>query len=181
MHPPLFFVALLTLALATPGGTVDPKPVAVPATCWRAIRTASVPVAGRVEAKAGGSVGCAVPADWADSSLLRFHVTSDRPVTLEVAAMEPDGKAGFWRRVDLSPGEQDLALPLRWFRWRAGRVARWEAVDRIGLRFRGPASIVLGDGVLEPGSPYLDVPDLEALADVSMRHLDSPRVRLLTS
>ncbi len=181
MHPHLRFTAFFALASASPGVTDDHGPVAVPTTCWRVLESASAPIAGRVEAEAEGSIECAVPAHWDGRGLLRLHVTSDRPVTLEVAGMEPDGKAGFWRRVDLVPGGQDLALPLRWFRWRDGRVARWEAVDRIGIRFRGPASIVLGEGALEAGSPVLGVADLEALAGVPMRHLESPRVRLLTS
>ena len=114
----------------------------------------------------GGAVFCrsgSVPQDWRWFSELTFWVyrspseAKRRPKsTIEVRVLEADGKTGFWRRVDVDhSGWKEVSLPLRWFRWSTGRVARWDRIDRLGLQFRDGADLVIDTISLTLGQPGL--------------------------
>jgi hypothetical protein len=155
--------------------------ISLPTTCWQAHGPATLSASGHVDTTADGWIDCGVTADWTQLGTLRLHVSSDRAVTVELIAFEADRKAGFWRRLDLVAGEQDLVLPLRWFRWREGRVPRWEAVDRLAVRFRGAASVALADAYLDPGTPFLGAADLQEVAGHPLRHAESATALVLTN
>lgn len=116
------------------------------------------------------------PIDW--PRMREVCLTLDRsldadgpatPCTIEVWLLEADGKAGFWRKVEVPSARRSrLALPLKWFRWGNGRVPRWDRVLRLGLRFRAAARLDLAAVSAVEGAdgegPELTAQDLGALA-----------------
>jgi hypothetical protein len=58
--------------------------------------------------------------------------------------VEPDGRAKFWRRVDLrETGWSRQIVPLRFMAWSPQRSPRWATVRHLGLYFRTPATLWL--------------------------------------
>ncbi len=117
-----------------------------------------------------------VPQDWRPFESVSFWVyrspeeAGRRPLsTAEVQIYESDGKARFWRRVELDhTGWKKVSLPLRWFRFGDQRRARWDRVDRFGIWFRDAADVALDavwltDDKAEVGAE-LTVADLAATA-----------------
>lgn len=115
-----------------------------------------------------------VPRDWSrfrDLSLWIYRdpaEASRHPTTvMEIHVSQRNTQADFWRRVDLAhAGWKRITLPLCWFRW-GSTVPRWEEADRLGIRFREPAHVVLDTitvEVGESGSAYLRPEELRRLA-----------------
>jgi hypothetical protein len=117
-----------------------------------------------------------VPEDWRRFAAVSFWVyrapeeARRRPASsLEVQIFEKDGKARFWRRVDLDhTGWKEVSLPLRWFRFGDQRMARWDRVDRFGIWFRDAADVTVDAVSLTVGeaetASELTVADLVATA-----------------
>ncbi len=89
-----------------------------------------------------------IPQDWTGFETLHFWVyrepqSPEQAVsTLEIRLFESDGKARFWRKVEVAhDGWKELSVPLRWFRWGAGRIPSWQRIDRLGVWFREPAEL----------------------------------------
>ena len=92
-----------------------------------------------------------VPRDWRQFESVSFWVyrapdeARRRPTsTIEIQIYESDGKARFWRRVDLAhTGWKRFSEPLRWFRYGDQRLPRWDRVDRFGVWFRDAADVTV--------------------------------------
>ncbi len=87
-----------------------------------------------------------------------FHKSSET-MRIDVLGYEADKSTYFWRKVTIEPGGwQTIQLPLCWFRWAAGRVPDWAAVQSLG--FRGSAGVDLWIGDIA----FIDRPDGGAAA-----------------
>jgi hypothetical protein len=103
-----------------------------------------------------------VPADWRSTRAIAFRIFlpprgEGQPAprtTIEVQLLEADGRARFWRRIDLDEaGWHTLELPLAEFRWGEGRVPCWDRVARLGFWFRQAVECQLDDIRLVDGAP----------------------------
>lgn len=72
----------------------------------------------------------------------KAHPTS----TFEVRAVEDDGRANYWRKVEVShTGWKLVELPLPWFRTSDGRLPRWNHIARLVLASQTPIDLVFDD------------------------------------
>ena len=99
-----------------------------------------------------------LPPDLSDFDTLRFWVHRDpaaaAPSTVEVRFYESDGGAWFWRKVVLDqPGWTQVEVPLKWTRWSATRIPRWEKVNRLGIWFRDAADLFVDSFSLADDPP----------------------------
>jgi hypothetical protein len=127
--------------------------------------------------------------DWAGAEELSFWVLADdEPPVLEVWLSGPEGAPRFWRRIDLTPGWQQVRVPLRWVRWGSGRIPQWSEVTRLGFYLRGAGrlwfdEVRVDDDPTGPGAT-LSLDDLRALvspdAPASVRVRQGRDVWLLT-
>lgn len=115
-----------------------------------------------------------VPRDWSPFREISLWIYRDPaevardPLTiLEIHVGQGNQEAAFWRRIELShSGWEQITVPLRWFRW-GNTVPQWEQTERLGVRFREPANVVLDSisvDVGEPRSAYLGREELARLA-----------------
>ena len=157
-------------------------PEAIPVS-WTAHKGATVATTGHgvhVEAPAGGVVENTAVLDWSAIGHLQLDITTEAATTVDVRLAEMDRRAWYWRRVDLAPGDNALALPLAWFRWSDdSHVPSWERVDRVAIRFRGVTTANLGELRTVAGSPLLQPEDLASVAEAPLSRLETPAVRLL--
>jgi hypothetical protein len=94
--------------------------------------------------------GC-LTGDLAQAEALTFWVyrapgeaTATNYPVIEVQFLEPDGRAKFWRRLDLrETGWSQQIVPLRFMAWSPQRSPRWQNVRHLGLYFRTPATLWL--------------------------------------
>lgn len=88
--------------------------------------------------------------------------------TVELQFYEADGKARFWRKVDVAHvGWQRYDVPLKWLRWGDGRIPDWRHVDRFGFYFRDGATLAIDNIAAETSaadSAYFSAEDLQQLA-----------------
>ena len=89
-------------------------------------------------AAGGVAIGCDdFPRDWRRFAAVRFWVYrdekyADSTTVIEFRAVEKDGQARFWRKLDLThTGWKQIELPLAWFRWGDDRVPRWDRIERV--------------------------------------------------
>jgi hypothetical protein len=69
---------------------------------------------------------------------------AERPAVFEFLFTTKQERAWFWRKVTLvGAGWQEVSLPLRFFRWSAGTVPRWDEVIQYGFHLRGAGTIVI--------------------------------------
>ncbi len=159
-------VAALLLGLAPRGGAAEPLGIESTA-AWNPpqgagqLQTVAPPVARptgpaqalKLTAEKGAFVytrSGRLPADLAQAESLSFWVyrapteqsgSSNHPV-LEVQFLEADGKAKFWRRVDITAsGWSRQNVPLRYLAWSPQRSPRWDNVRHLGLYARTPATL----------------------------------------
>jgi hypothetical protein len=133
-----------------------------------------------------------LPPDLTVFDTLRFWVhrapAADAavPCTIEVRFYEQDGNAWFWRKVVLDQaGWTQVEVPLKWVRWSATRVPRWDKVDRLGIFFRDAAEVVvdsfsLTDDPPQNGPENKPVPSPEDIARLAFGDAaaDTDRVRI---
>jgi tetratricopeptide (TPR) repeat protein len=144
-----------------------------------------------------------LPADLAQCEAITFWAYLDKqveqPVVLELQLLEADGKAKFWRRVELNrKGWQKVVAPLRLMRWGTQRNPAWGNVTFLGIYFRDKAQVwvdniavvrtpgisaTLGSDELAaiafPGAPAQDVRRVEEggmLILTDCRELDLPKL-----
>jgi len=94
--------------------------------------------------------GC-LTGDLAQAEALTFWVyrppgepTATNYPVIEIQFLEQDGRAKFWRRLDLrETGWSRQSVPLRFTAWSPQRSPRWANVRHLGLYFRTPATIWL--------------------------------------
>jgi hypothetical protein len=133
-----------------------------------------------VEAQDGAVIETAATLDWTRVGSLELSLHSEREVTIDMLLVEDDRSAWYWRRVDLASGDNKLSLPLAWFRWSDGTpVPDWSEVERVAIRFRDEADLVLGALATEPGSPLLGAEQLASVAEVPFELAESDAVTLL--
>ncbi len=96
--------------------------------------------------------------DWTGVEAVRLAVlgggAGGAGGVLEVQALEADGRARFWRKVEVAGAAwTNLCLPLAWFRWGEGRVPDWSRVQRLGFRLRGEGDVWIDDVRLVDEAP----------------------------
>lgn len=123
---------------------------------------------------------------------LVFRARGGKEATVfDMVFPEEDGKACFWRKVELPAGGawQEIRLPLAWFRWESGRVPDWSRVTSLGFRLRSPTELWIDGLALCDDDPArgadVTLAELEALAFESLpapaRHKDAGAFWLLTN
>ncbi len=141
-------------------------------------REESPPPAGKAcRVSAGGSGGVAFssehwPADWRSNATLRFWVfrrpVDERPETIELRCVEADGRAHFWRKIELRhSGWRLIETPLSAMRWGDQRAPRWDKVKNLVIFVR------------QPGELWLDSLSMSAGADTEAAELAGLRLARL--
>jgi len=112
----------------------------------------------QVDTKGSGGLYCKpgpIPTDWRKFSEVSVWVyrsaeeVKARPKsTIEFQMYEADGRARFWRKVEVDHTDwKRVSAPLKWFR-RSGRIPQWDRVDRFGVWFRSAAAVSLDNFAL---------------------------------
>ena len=106
-----------------------------------------------------------VPSDWTRYGELSFRARSAADTTIEVWIPAGEGRAAFWRRVDLRGGAwQDVHLDLGWLRRADGPAPSWSSVKGVAFTFRDATEVWLDDIALIDGSPVLSPEAVAAVA-----------------
>lgn len=166
--------------------------------------SANIPPAGSgVWIKTGGNAGLftkaeRVDADWRKHQTLSFWVyrsqaqarTREQAI-FEVQLREADLNAGFWRRVSVNHrGWKEIRLPLTWFRWRPGRIGRWDRIERLGFWFRDAAELTIDRIAVEESdesrTAFVSGKELQAIAfpdsdPNEVRRVESDEVEIVTN
>lgn len=108
----------------------------------------------RIDAEARAQVSAALPQlKLAELERVQFWAFAESGEQVVLRLAEEDGRAAFWRRVDLKPGEwQRVDVPLRYMRRSDGRSPQWEKVRSLALSFRGKG-VLWVDEVSAAGGP----------------------------
>lgn len=119
-----------------------------------------------VKPVAGSGVGSRrVPADWTGYGGLSFRARAATDTSVEVRVPAGEGRAAFWRRVDLKGGAwQDVRVSLDWLRRAEGPAPSWATVKAVSFTFRDATEVWLDDIAVTDGSPVLSA---EAVATVT--------------
>lgn len=97
-----------------------------------------------------------VPSDWTRHGQLSFRARTAVDTTIEVWIPAGEGRAAYWRRVDLRGGAwQDVHLDLGWLRRADGPAPSWSSVNGLAFTFRDATGVWLDDIALVDGSPAL--------------------------
>jgi len=116
---------------------------------------------------------------------LSFRVRG-KPGAFEVQFLEADGRAKFWRRVDLaSTNETAVTIPLRFMRRDGLRSPRWDNIRHFGLFFRNSGTFCFDDFMFRRNTgtkPELGADELAAIAfpGATVRSVKKPEMTLLT-
>lgn len=110
----------------------------------------------------GGPGGAALsserwPTDWRSSAALCLWVfrqpTDERPETIELRCVEEDGRAHFWRKIELRhSGWKLIEVPLSAMRWGDQRAPRWDKVKNMVLFVRQPSELWIDSLWLSAGA-----------------------------
>lgn len=91
---------------------------------------------------------------WTAFGEVSFRARSLAETSIEVRVVAGEGRAAFWRRVDLRGGAwQDIRLALGWLRRADGPAPSWSTVKALSFAFRDATEVWLGDIHLLDGSP----------------------------
>lgn len=129
------------------------------------------------------------PLDEYDSlAFWAYRDPAPEPTILELQLLETDGKAKFWRRLDLThTGWKLIEVPLRYMRRSDTRTPRWDRVRRVGFYFRHPATLSLAQLTFTKGPhrAHLTADELAAIAFPNtprnqLKIVDKPDLLLLT-
>ncbi len=138
----------------------------------------------------GGSGGVAFssedwPTDWRTNAALSAWVfrqpTDDRPDTIELRCVENDGRAHFWRKVELRhSGWKRVEVPLSAMRWGDQRAPRWDKVKNLVLFLRERSDLWIDSVSLSVG-PDNDAAELagERLARLAFPQSDAAAVTIV--
>jgi hypothetical protein len=113
-------------------------------------------------------------------------VAASAPI-IEVRLFEPDGRAVFWRKVEVPTGGwRQIRVPLAWMRVGGGRVAQWEKIVGLDFLFRGDADFWIDSIAVAAGNPRRTVEELRALAFPTAKAsgitiVRAPHVTLITN
>ena len=158
---------LLVLCLALTAAHAEPLEVIVASNEFRRVR--SVPIT-------KGLATC---------ESLSFRVRGV-PGAFEVQLLELDGRAKFWRRVDLADtNETAVTIPLRFMRRDGSRSPRWDNVRHFGICFRNPGTFSFDDFMFRSQAgtkPELGADELASIAfpGAPVRSVNKPEMLLLT-
>lgn len=110
-----------------------------------------------VKPAAGSGIGSrSVPVNWTGYGELTFRARAAANASIDVRVPAGDGRAAFWRRVDLHGGAwQDVHLPLGWMRRADGPAPSWSTVQAVSFTFRDATEAWLDDIAVTQGSPFL--------------------------
>lgn len=119
-----------------------------------------------VKPAAGSGIGSrSVPVSWTGYGELTFRARAASDASIEVRVPAGEGRAAFWRRVDLRGGAwQDVRVPLGWLRRADGPAPSWSTVRALSFTFRDATEVWLDDIGVSDGSPFLSP---EAVATVT--------------
>ncbi len=110
-----------------------------------------------VKPAAGSGIGSRrVPVSWTGYGELTFRARAASDASIEVRLPAGEGRAAFWRRVDLRGGAwQDVHIPLGWLRRGDGPAPSWSTVKALSFTFRDTTEVWLDDIGVSEGSPFL--------------------------
>lgn len=94
----------------------------------------------------------AFPAVQPHFGTVRLWLRNDaEDADMEIQFLEADGKAKFWRLVQILKGDwRPVVVPLRFMRWSQGRRPEWRSVCRMAFYFRTPAAVTIDSVRLVP-------------------------------
>lgn len=125
------------------------------------------------------------PDDWRGSEMLCFWVfrqrADERPETVELRCVEADGRANFWRKIELRhSGWKRIDVPLSAMRWGDQRAPRWDKVKNVVLFLRQPSELWL-DSLWLAGGTSNEAAELtgEPLARLAFSQSDAASVAIL--
>ncbi len=120
-----------------------------------------------------------VPSDWTGFGKLTFRARAAADTSVEVRVPAGEGRAAYWRRVDLRGGSwQTVRLPLGWLRRAEGPAPSWSTVKAVSFTFRDATEVWLDDVAVSAGSPFLSP---EAVATVTGGHVTLGRYAAVIS
>jgi hypothetical protein len=106
-----------------------------------------------------------VQANWTGFGELTFRARAAADTSVEVRVPAGEGRAAFWRRVDLRGGAwQDVRVSLGWLRRGDGPAPSWSTVKALSFSFRDDTEVWLDDIAVSDGDPVLSP---EAVATVT--------------
>jgi hypothetical protein len=119
-----------------------------------------------VSPAAGSGIGSRqVPTNWSGFGELTFRARAAADTSVEVRVPAGEGRAAFWRRVDLRGGPwQDVRVSLGWLRRADGPAPSWTSVKALSFSFRDATEVWLDDIAVTEGDPVLSP---EAVATVT--------------
>lgn len=97
------------------------------------------------------------PTDWRTNAALSLWVfrrpTDERPETIELRCVENDGRAHFWRKIELRhSGWKLIKVPLSAMRWGDQRAPRWDKVKNLVLFVRQQSELWIDSLWLSAGA-----------------------------
>lgn len=115
-------------------------------------------------AAGSGIASRSVPTNWTGFGELTFRARAAAATTMEVRVPAGEGRAAWWRRVDLREGGwQDVRIPLGWIRRADGPAPSWSTVRALSFSFRDAIEVWIDDIAVEAGAPVLTPEAIAAL------------------